>query len=152
MNRRHVRVARAAQAKVIAWLQSLDPKGLSPQDAARWYDLATKAERLALGQATERVHQEQSGETQVALRVVERIVPTRRDDPGARVPSDLLPAPHTALPLATGGAAATPADRLPAEIVDDGTGDPPSFDLPDEPPGRGGAGHVSQAHEGGPGR
>jgi hypothetical protein len=74
---RHVQVAKAAQGKIIAWLQALDRKELTPQDAARWYDLATKIERLALGEVTGAVRQEQSGASKVILEVIERIVAAR---------------------------------------------------------------------------
>lgn len=45
MNERHRASARVAQSKVIQWLQSLDPKKMSPSEAARWFELAVRVER-----------------------------------------------------------------------------------------------------------
>ncbi|MEH1014657.1 hypothetical protein V6U90_16285 [Micromonospora sp. CPCC 206060] len=46
---RHARIASALQAKLVARLQSLDTAKLSPGDIARWLEVATRVERLALG-------------------------------------------------------------------------------------------------------
>ena len=46
---RHARIASALQGKLITRLQSLDPSKLSPADVARWLEVATRIERLALG-------------------------------------------------------------------------------------------------------
>lgn len=49
MATRHARIASALQAKVVARLQSLDTARLTPSDIARWLEVATRVERLALG-------------------------------------------------------------------------------------------------------
>lgn len=49
MAERHARIASALQAKIVARLQSLDPAALTPNDIARWLEVATRVERLALG-------------------------------------------------------------------------------------------------------
>ncbi|MBL6275345.1 hypothetical protein JMF97_04115 [Micromonospora fiedleri] len=49
MAKRHARIASALQAKIVARLQSLDASKLSPGDIARWLEVATRVERLALG-------------------------------------------------------------------------------------------------------
>jgi hypothetical protein len=46
---RHARIASALQGKLIARLQTLDPGKLSAGDLARWFEVATRVERLALG-------------------------------------------------------------------------------------------------------
>lgn len=46
---RHARIASALQAKIVARLQSLDASRLTPGDIARWLEVATRIERLALG-------------------------------------------------------------------------------------------------------
>lgn len=49
MAKRHARIAGALQAKIVARLQSLDVSKLTPGDVARWLEVATRVERLALG-------------------------------------------------------------------------------------------------------
>lgn len=49
MAERHARIASALQAKIVARLQSFDPAALTPNDIARWLEVATRVERLALG-------------------------------------------------------------------------------------------------------
>lgn len=49
MAKRHARIASALQAKLVTRLQNLDPSKLSPGDVARWLEVATRVERLALG-------------------------------------------------------------------------------------------------------
>ncbi|MGI5151325.1 hypothetical protein ACQEVC_34010 [Plantactinospora sp. CA-294935] len=46
---RHARIAGALQAKIVARLQALDASKLTPGDIARWLEVATRVERLALG-------------------------------------------------------------------------------------------------------
>lgn len=46
---RHARMASALQAKIVARLQALDASKLTPGDIARWLEVATRVERLALG-------------------------------------------------------------------------------------------------------
>lgn len=49
MAERHARLASALQSKVVARLQSLDASKLTPGDIARWLEVTTRLERLALG-------------------------------------------------------------------------------------------------------
>jgi hypothetical protein len=49
MAERHARIAAALQGKIVARLQSLDAQKLTPSDIARWLEVATRVERLALG-------------------------------------------------------------------------------------------------------
>ncbi len=49
MAKRHARISAALQAKIVARLQTLDASKLSPADIARWLEVATRVERLALG-------------------------------------------------------------------------------------------------------
>ncbi|WP_406354190.1 hypothetical protein [Streptomyces sp. NBC_00658] len=47
--RRHARLASAAQSKIIAQLQQLDPSRLSPADVIRWLEVTVRLERQAYG-------------------------------------------------------------------------------------------------------
>ncbi|WP_438491801.1 hypothetical protein [Streptomyces asiaticus] len=47
--RRHARLASAAQSKIIAQLQQLDPARLSPSDVIRWLEVTIRIERQAYG-------------------------------------------------------------------------------------------------------
>ncbi|MDQ8706723.1 hypothetical protein RCO28_30250 [Streptomyces sp. LHD-70] len=47
--RRHARLASAAQAKLVAQLQQLDPARLSPADVIRWLEVTVRIERQAYG-------------------------------------------------------------------------------------------------------
>lgn len=47
--RRHARLASAAQAKLVAQLQQLDPSRLSPADVIRWLEVTVRIERQAYG-------------------------------------------------------------------------------------------------------
>ncbi|WP_149183287.1 hypothetical protein [Streptomyces sp. TRM49041] len=47
--RRHARLASAAQAKIVAQLQQLDPSRLSPSDVIRWLEATVRIERQAYG-------------------------------------------------------------------------------------------------------
>jgi hypothetical protein len=47
--RRHARLATAAQAKIVAQLQQLDPSRLSPSDVIRWLEATVRIERQAYG-------------------------------------------------------------------------------------------------------
>ncbi|MEV4819305.1 hypothetical protein [Micromonospora tulbaghiae] len=49
MARRHARIASALQGKLVTRLQNLDASKLTPGDIARWLEVATRVERLALG-------------------------------------------------------------------------------------------------------
>lgn len=52
LEERHARIAQSFQSKVIQRLQTLRVEELSPTDLARWFDVAARIERQALGQAT----------------------------------------------------------------------------------------------------
>ncbi|WP_327375826.1 hypothetical protein OG393_18810 [Streptomyces sp. NBC_01216] len=47
--RRHARLASAAQSKIVAQLQQLDPSRLSPSDVIRWLEVTIRIERQAYG-------------------------------------------------------------------------------------------------------
>lgn len=47
--RRHARLASAAQSKIVAQLQQLDPARLSPADVIRWLEVTIRIERQAYG-------------------------------------------------------------------------------------------------------
>lgn len=49
MARRHARLASAAQSKIVAQLQQLDPARLSPSDVIRWLEVTIRIERQAYG-------------------------------------------------------------------------------------------------------
>jgi len=58
MNERHIKQATAFQSKALMRLNQLNEKtinDLSPGDAIRFFEIATKVERLARGEATEKV-------------------------------------------------------------------------------------------------
>ena len=50
MARRQAQTAQAAQGKIAQWLIELDPRKLSATEAARWYEVAVRVERQALGE------------------------------------------------------------------------------------------------------
>ncbi|MEU8387512.1 hypothetical protein [Micromonospora sp. NPDC048843] len=49
MARRQARIASTLQATLVTRLQALDASKLGPGDIARWLEVATRVERLALG-------------------------------------------------------------------------------------------------------
>ena len=53
MRERHARLAVAFQQKVAQRIQMIDPDELTPQELARWLEIATKLERLSRGEPTE---------------------------------------------------------------------------------------------------
>lgn len=55
MNARHAMLAKAMSAKVAARVQALDPTELSPGEVGRWMQVISMVERLARGEATERI-------------------------------------------------------------------------------------------------
>jgi len=65
MNDRHAMLARAMSAKVAARIQALQPAELSPGEVGRWMQVISMVERLALGEATERVARDGSPDTVV---------------------------------------------------------------------------------------
>jgi hypothetical protein len=61
MAKRHIKQAKALQFKAIERLANMDPSELGPQDVLRYLVEATKLERLALGEPTDRVEEEHKG-------------------------------------------------------------------------------------------
>jgi len=59
---RHVKLAKAFQQKIAQALQQIDPAQLSPSDMAKWLDVATKLERLSIGEPIEIGKQEVQGQ------------------------------------------------------------------------------------------
>lgn len=59
--KRHVKIARSFQNKVIKRLSSLKPEDLGPKDLTSWVDVAVKIERQALGEPTELILQQLTG-------------------------------------------------------------------------------------------
>lgn len=55
MASRHAKIARALQEKLVRRMLTIDPDTLSPQDVIKWYDIAVKREREALGVADARL-------------------------------------------------------------------------------------------------
>lgn len=55
MNNRQRKAAALAQSKIIEWLRGLNPVSLTPTEAARWFEVAVKVERLAAGGETSKV-------------------------------------------------------------------------------------------------
>jgi hypothetical protein len=75
MARRHVKQAKALQFKAIERLAKMDPDELGPQDVLRYLVEATKLERLALGEPTERVEEEHKGGGDVTIQAAQVLVP-----------------------------------------------------------------------------
>lgn len=61
MHKRHAQIAAAMTGKIIERLNSLQADDLTPTQAAQWLDIAAKVERVARGEAADRVAVEQSG-------------------------------------------------------------------------------------------
>lgn len=62
--RRHARLASAAQSKIVAQLQQLDPSRLTPSDVIRWLEVTIRIERQAYGMdATDAASTTKSPET-----------------------------------------------------------------------------------------
>ena len=114
MSARHVKVARALQERAV---QALSPADMAATDILRYLIEATRLERLALGEPTDRSEQKVSGDTPLVVQVVERIVPVRGDD--RPVPPPSVRRFEGVAPVHEGGA--------------DGAA-PAAFDLPSEPP------------------
>lgn len=70
MAERQADVARAMIEKARERIKNIDLEDMSPQDVARWVDVATKTERLALGEPTDNVREEVHGS--IDLGVVEQ--------------------------------------------------------------------------------
>jgi hypothetical protein len=62
MAERQMRTAQVAQNKIVEWLLALDPKTLTPHEASRWYEVAVKVERMAVGEP-DRVEVTHQGQT-----------------------------------------------------------------------------------------
>ena len=62
MAERHVKLAKAFQQRIAQALQQIDPAQLSPSDMAKWLDVATKLERLSIGEPIEIGKQEVQGQ------------------------------------------------------------------------------------------
>ncbi len=136
MNRRQVELFQAVQAKALEALAKTTAEDLAPPDIVRWLVEATKGERLARGEVTEAVRNEQAGENKVTLEVVERIVRTR-----AEARDELPPATGGALPEGEGeplGASGPPGGAAHDKAGPAGAMEPGKalldFDLPDDPP------------------
>jgi hypothetical protein len=126
MNKRHATEARALQAKAIEALRALTAGDLDVTAVVRCVVEGSKLERLALGEFTDAVRQEQRSDSRVTLEVVERLVPSR-DDVGVSAPAAL------ALPPATGGADAVPIESL-GDAVEGAGAESDPLTLPEEPP------------------
>lgn len=73
MNQRQRAASRLAQNKIAQFLMNLDPEKLTPQEAARWYEVAVKVERTASGEATDRVAVQHSGKDPTANLTAEEV-------------------------------------------------------------------------------
>lgn len=81
--KRHAKIARAFQEKIIRRLNSLNPEVLSPKDLSAWLDVSVKIERQAMGEPTEIVSQEIAGKDGSPLNppnIVVNFVPGADDD------------------------------------------------------------------------
>ncbi len=79
MAKRHINEAMVFQQKVLERMRQLNPNELSPNDMARWFEIAVKVERLSRGEATENVKQEVKGQVDINDDITKRII----NDPGA---------------------------------------------------------------------
>lgn len=74
MAERHIKESLMLQQKIIERMQELRSKELTPNDIARWLDIAVKIERLSRGEPTE------IGKQEVTLpKVVEVVLPEDED-------------------------------------------------------------------------
>lgn len=94
MYRRHAKMAMAFQSKAMEALLQMPARKLTPADAARFLDIASKLERLTRGDVTEAASVEVSGEVDVTLgearekvkAMIERLASRERiDDEGEAV-------------------------------------------------------------------
>lgn len=67
MNDRHATLARAMSGKVAERIKALRPEELSPGEVGRWMQVISMTERLALGEATERVDRQGTPDTLVQV-------------------------------------------------------------------------------------
>ncbi|HUM43488.1 MAG TPA: hypothetical protein PKI14_11125 [Fervidobacterium sp.] len=74
MVERHAKLAMAFEQRVAQRLQSVDPEELTPNDLARWLEIATRLERLSRGEPTE------IGKQEVTLPAVVEVVLDDGDD------------------------------------------------------------------------
>lgn len=61
MVKRHAQTSKLFQQKILERIQRLNPAELSPNDLARWFEIAVKIERLSMGETTENHAQEITG-------------------------------------------------------------------------------------------
>lgn len=55
MNETHAKVAMLMIMKVLAKVKSVDPETLTPMDAAKWIDVASKLERVSRGEPSDKI-------------------------------------------------------------------------------------------------
>jgi hypothetical protein len=79
---RQASLAEAMLARLACRLESLDLEQLSPSDCARWLDVATKVQRLVLGEPTE------IGKQEILLPNILELRLHEEDDPGHAPRSD----------------------------------------------------------------
>lgn len=120
MGVRHARAARALQDRALAALESLSPADLAAHEILRFLVEATRLERLALGEPTDRTAQEVNGGTPVVVEVVERLVPVRGDDRPIQSPPSVRVFEGVAGPAIDAGTQSGDQDEI--------------FELPAEPP------------------
>lgn len=71
MSERHTKQAMLFQQKVLERMRELSVRELSPNDMARWFEVAVKIERLSRGETTEILKQEHVGDIEVEITVVD---------------------------------------------------------------------------------
>lgn len=65
MSKRHAQQAKSMQSKIIQRLKTIKPADLSPLQLAKWLEIATKIERLALGESTENIKNDGAVEVRI---------------------------------------------------------------------------------------
>ena len=74
MAERHINESMMFQQKVLERLRELNPQELSPNDMARWFEIAVKVERLSRGETTENTKQDIQGQVEVKNDVAKRVI------------------------------------------------------------------------------
>lgn len=87
MAERHAKTSMMFQQKVIERLAEVNPGELSPNDLARWFEVAVKIERLSRGEPTENVNQEIEGQVEVSNEVAKQII---EDEEASNLAHELL--------------------------------------------------------------